>query len=401
MGETEIHLDEIEPEVVYDSWYILMPKLDDIMAAEGADKKKGNSRGEARLKLRYTEDMILPTFAYQGLLDFLIPHPGGPGSSSSSTSSTDPTQGVKFIIALDKVISSTERESLARALVATYHCPMYRAALSLLIPLTTSEIRATIHEETIFRGNSLSTKGVDAFMKLIALGYLDKVIGPTIKAVYAMKKGCEVDPTREKEENIAGNFARLVKLVEQLTADVFSSAPHVPAEIRVLFHAMQSQVVLQYGEKSTARYSVVSSFMFLRHICPALLNPKLFGLAPDHPTEHTARVFTLLSKTLQNLANLAEFGQKEPYMKDMNVFIKANLQNMMNFLDAVSVPVPLPAPELAPILTETDLRHVAAVHRHLDREKPSVLKLLSDPNLDPELKIAIEVGASVLEKVPH
>ena len=46
---------------------------------------------------------------------------------------------------------------------------------------------------------------------------------------------------------------------------------------------------------------------------------------------------TLISKTVQNLSNLAEFGYKEPYMADMNEFITGNIDNMKSFIDSASV----------------------------------------------------------------
>ncbi len=41
----------------------------------------------------------------------------------------------------------------------------------------------------------------------------------------------------------------------------------------------------------------------------------------DFADPKTARTLTLLAKTLQCLANLANFGVKEPYMVEMNSFI--------------------------------------------------------------------------------
>ena len=49
------------------------------------------------------------------------------------------------------------------------------------------------------------------------------------------------------------------------------------------------------------------------------------------------RFQTLISKTVQNLSNLAEFGYKEPYMADMNEFITGNIDNMKSFIDSASV----------------------------------------------------------------
>lgn len=72
-------------------------------------------------------------------------------------------------------------------------------------------------------------------------------------------------------------------------------------------------------------------------MCPAILNPKLFDMMDTHPEEHTARTLTLIAKTLQNLANLVEFGAKEPFMIDMNEFIDGNRERMKQCISIISV----------------------------------------------------------------
>ncbi|RXM98408.1 Ras GTPase-activating protein 1 [Acipenser ruthenus] len=53
----------------------------------------------------------------------------------------------------------------------------------------------------------------------------------------------------------------------------------------------------------------------------------------DPPSSTAARTLTLIAKSVQNLANLVEFGAKEPYMKGVNPFIKNNKHRMIMFLD--------------------------------------------------------------------
>jgi Ras GTPase-activating protein 1 len=67
------------------------------------------------------------------------------------------------------------------------------------------------------------------------------------------------------------------------------------------------------------------------------LGPKLFGLAKEHPSQIANRTLTLLAKTIQNLGNLVEFGQKETYMKDMNPFILDSKDRMKKYIDELSV----------------------------------------------------------------
>ena len=45
----------------------------------------------------------------------------------------------------------------------------------------------------------------------------------------------------------------------------------------------------------------------------------------------------LVTKAVQNLANLVEFKAKEPYMVSLNDFIRRHLPKMRQFIDDISV----------------------------------------------------------------
>ena len=57
------------------------------------------------------------------------------------------------------------------------------------------------------------------------------------------------------------------------------------------------------------------------------------------------RSLIMLAKCLQNLANLVEFGSKEPYMEVVNPFILKNKEKMIVFLDTLSNVKDRPEPE--------------------------------------------------------
>ena len=67
-----------------------------------------------------------------------------------------------------------------------------------------------------------------------------------------------------------------------------------------------------------------------------MLNPRLFGLSPAYPPSVGAqRTLTLIAKTLQGLANLSIFGDKEPWMSAMNPFFsshKSAFEDYISFL---------------------------------------------------------------------
>ena len=76
-------------------------------------------------------------------------------------------------------------------------CCLYRKhAESFLSLLAEKEIADSTKDETLFRGNSLATKCIDQYMKIIGLAYLKKVVKPLIDRVFSEAKDCEIDPTK-------------------------------------------------------------------------------------------------------------------------------------------------------------------------------------------------------------
>ena len=61
-----------------------------------------------------------------------------------------------------------------------------------------------------------------------------------------------------------------------------------------------------------------------------------FGLLSDPVPPPAMRSLVMIAKCLQNLANLVEFGGKEPYMEVVNPFILKNKERMVVFLDHLS-----------------------------------------------------------------
>ncbi len=209
----------------------------------------------------------------------------------------------------------------------------------------------------LFRGNSLLTQALDFHMRRLGKEYLEDVLKDKILGINSLNPDCEVDPSRMSEnENINKNWTMLIQLTNDIWANISESANRCPPEIRQALKYIRAVAEDRYGDfLRTVAYTSVSGFLFLRFFCPALLNPKLFGLLRDHPQPKAQRTLTLIAKSLQALANLANFGQKEVWMEPMNRFLTSNRQGMKDFIDAVcSIPVErdtfaLPAPYSTPI----------------------------------------------------
>lgn len=60
---------------------------------------------------------------------------------------------------------------------------------------------------------------------------------------------------------------------------------------------------------------------------------------PDLPSPMADRTLKLVTRTIQNLANLAVFKQKEAFMVYLNPFITKNMKSMKSFVNQIAVSV--------------------------------------------------------------
>ncbi|KAK9452859.1 hypothetical protein V1511DRAFT_463489, partial [Dipodascopsis uninucleata] len=190
----------------------------------------------------------------------------------------------------------------------------------------------------LFRGNSLLTKALDFHMKRIGRDYLEHTIGSIVRNIVKENSYCEVDPTKiENKDMLDANWKQLEKYLNELWGSIKASTKYCPPSLRRIFHSIRVQIENRFGEfVMSASYSGISGFLFLRFFCPAVLNPKLFGLVKDHPNAQVARTLTLLAKGLQGLANRTYFGSKEPWMAPLNSFLHANTEDFQEYILNIS-----------------------------------------------------------------
>jgi hypothetical protein len=193
----------------------------------------------------------------------------------------------------------------------------------------------------LFRGNSLLTQSLDFHMRRLGKEYLEEVLLDKICEINTLNPNCEVDPSRlSAGDDLHKNWSQLTALTTGLWKSIASSARRCPAELRQILKFIRAVADDRYGDfLRTVSYTSVSGFLFLRFFCPAILNPKLFGLLRDHPRHKAQRTLTLIAKSLQVLANLSTFGQKEAWMEPMNKFLASHRQEVKEFIDEIcSIP---------------------------------------------------------------
>jgi len=334
------------------------PMSSPVLSARTLPKPSVNSPS-IRLKLRYSEEIVLPGPLYDDLLELL----------------TD--RNLTLVKLLGEVTSEgadrEDCEHLIQSIVRVFE--EKNIALNLLSKLTQDEIE-TSSSDTLFRANSLATKTVELYMKFIGSSYLNSTLSPFIKKIYQSKKSYEVDPDRlEKGISKEKSFRNLYKLVQNILNAIFISVDACPSILRELFYNLQTSATYKFSDEpsSVAKYTVVGGFIFLRFFCPALMAPKFYGIIEDHPDLQSNRTLMLVAKIIQKLANLTTFKHEEDFMNQFNVLLEENKQNLMLFIEAISkIPSNQPPRVRPPIVTEKEL---ACIHRYLKKYRDKIIRL--------------------------
>ncbi|XP_022130711.2 ras GTPase-activating protein raskol isoform X3 [Pieris rapae] len=311
VGTVRIPVDDVSSRYLNERWYPV---------SEG-DKPQSPGRTPApipalRIKCRYQCVDVLPLDCYARFLDYLK------------------RNYRRLCEYLEPVIGVKAKEDIGCALVLC----MAGAGLAprYLADVVALDVRRTGDHSLTFRGNSLATKSMEAYLKLVGDQYLQDTLGEAVcTAAGPSAVDCEVDPQR------AGSNAALrrqqsalrdtVTLAWRAIAD---SAPRFPPPLRDCFATFRERLIAMGREDISD--NLISASIFLRFLCPAILSPSLFGITHEYPNERAARNLTLVAKTLQTLANFTRFQGKEAFMEFLNDFLEQEAPNMKAFLRAIS-----------------------------------------------------------------
>ncbi|CAL1695817.1 unnamed protein product [Somion occarium] len=312
--------------------------------------------GDLKLRIRVEEEIILPSSAYTQMWNVF-----------QSRNLLEWIDEFKSRWKLEHIQEPIQQIAMAKDML-----------LNTIMEMVDREVENAQGEShvTIFRAASPLTKAIQAFMKFRGQEFLEASVGANIRRFRAEKVIIDVDAVRSDKhtKTVERNVSTFVQWCEIFWKSIYDARTQCPSDMRKLFAYIRKQI--EQRLTSTNRelsWQIVSSFLFLRYLCPAILYPHLYDICPGMNEEPVHRSLTEIVKVMQSLANINPGQNAPPAARD---FLANTSNAMIDYILMVSSTENLgeSPPSMPPVKMERDRMRAMQALNYRISHSPTLVK---------------------------
>lgn len=177
IGSVKIPIHEVTSRTISEDWYQIISEKNDNSISRNSSSANGKEQiPTLRIKCRFQSIDILPIDIYHNFLQYLKEN------------------YKKVCELLEPVIGVKAKEDIGQALVLLMHAQGIAGAF--LTDVVALDLLRVGDQRLTFRGNSLATKSMEAFLKLTGDQYLQDTLSKSISEIISSDRDCEVDPLK-------------------------------------------------------------------------------------------------------------------------------------------------------------------------------------------------------------
>eukprot|EP01130_Rhizamoeba_saxonica_P016398 TRINITY_DN7573_c0_g1_i1.p1 TRINITY_DN7573_c0_g1~~TRINITY_DN7573_c0_g1_i1.p1 ORF type:complete len:522 (-),score=94.75 TRINITY_DN7573_c0_g1_i1:267-1832(-) len=308
---------------------------------------EAESDTHVHLQLRYNRYSILPEEDYIPLLDTLY---------------SDDFCIIKILCKLNG--NAEYKKILGECLYKAYE--HRQETVQLIENLAKFEIENISESDKFdtFRQDSVVSKVIELLLEEYGSDYLYFTLSDWMKNVQDDDKIYNIFNTESSSYNTG--IESLKYHIEELLVSIFDSIDYCPLIIRNVFERISELTLERFPEEEDLPLILVSSFLFLRFINPAIMCPTN-TLVNTALSPETSQTFLYVVKCTQHLASLNEYYRgKEAYMAPLMEYVTEYRDKMIEFIKNISESSNNPT-KFTPVLIENKFpgSYVARLYRQV------------------------------------
>jgi hypothetical protein len=116
-------------------------------------------------------------------------------------------------------------------------------------------------EATLFRSNSVASKMLSLYTKMLGGNYLREVLQPTLQSLVSANLNLEIDPNKVTgSEDVSANLAKIKTMSEELINVIINSVDKCPVQFRQVCNCLYDSIAKKFPEDP---YNGIKNFMYV------------------------------------------------------------------------------------------------------------------------------------------